>query len=112
VPTPNVLSDIQDCVESYATHMFLARGLKITFTSSLKLKKIKFDTTKQPLFPSLDSHFSKIVISTLLFLFSSCCVSSLGKRAYGRGQQPPQTAFYIISHVKAFEQIHMLSMGI
>jgi hypothetical protein len=92
--------------------MFLVCGLKITFTSSLKLKKIEFDTTKQPLFPSLDSHFSQVVISTLLFLVSSCCISSLGKRAYGRGQQPPQTAFHIISHVKVFEQIHMPSMGI
>ena len=65
MPTPNVLSDIQDCVESYAIHMFLACGLKITFTSSLKLKKIKFDTTKQPLFPSLDSHFSQVVIVSI-----------------------------------------------
>ncbi len=37
VPTPNVHSDIWDCVESYAIHMFLARRQKITFTSNLKL---------------------------------------------------------------------------
>ena len=37
VPTPNVRSDVWDLVESYAMHMFLARGLKITFTSNLKL---------------------------------------------------------------------------
>jgi hypothetical protein len=35
--TPNVCSDILDHVESYALHMFLACGLKITFTSNLKL---------------------------------------------------------------------------
>jgi hypothetical protein len=37
VPTPNVGSDIWDCVESYAMHMILACGLKITFKSNLKL---------------------------------------------------------------------------
>jgi hypothetical protein len=37
VPTPKICSDIWDCVESYAIHMFLARRLKITFASNLKL---------------------------------------------------------------------------
>ncbi len=37
MPTPNVCSDIWDCVETYAIHMFLASRLKITFTSNLKL---------------------------------------------------------------------------
>ncbi len=37
VPTPNVRLDIWDRVEFYLMHMFLARGLKITFTSNLKL---------------------------------------------------------------------------
>ncbi len=37
VPTPNVRLDIWDPVESYVIHMFLARRLKITFTSNLKL---------------------------------------------------------------------------
>jgi hypothetical protein len=37
MPTPNVCSDIWDCVESYAIHMFLTCRLKITFTSNLKL---------------------------------------------------------------------------
>ncbi len=41
--------------------------------------KIHFGATTQPLFPSLESHFSQIVISMLLFLFLSCCISSLGK---------------------------------
>jgi hypothetical protein len=36
----------------------------------------------QPLFPSLDSHFSQVVISTLLCLFLLCSIA-LGKRAYG-----------------------------
>jgi hypothetical protein len=37
VPTPNVHLDIWDRVESYRIHMLLARRLKITFISSLKL---------------------------------------------------------------------------
>jgi hypothetical protein len=37
VPTPKICSDVWDRVESYAIHMFLARRLKITFTSNLKL---------------------------------------------------------------------------
>ncbi len=36
----------------------------------------------QPLFPSLDSHFSQVRISMLRFLFLLCCIPSLGKRAY------------------------------
>jgi hypothetical protein len=35
-----------------------------------------------PIFPTLDSHFSQVRIIVLLFLFSLCCISSLGKRAY------------------------------
>ncbi len=37
MPTPNVCSDIWDCVESYAICMLLARRLKIISTSYLKL---------------------------------------------------------------------------
>jgi hypothetical protein len=37
VPTPNVCSDIWDWVESYVTCMLIARRLKITYTSNLKL---------------------------------------------------------------------------
>ncbi len=37
VPTPNVHSNIWDCVESYAIHMLLACRLKITLASNLKL---------------------------------------------------------------------------
>ncbi len=37
VPTPKILSDIWDRVESYAIPMFLAHRLKITFTSNPKL---------------------------------------------------------------------------
>ncbi len=37
VPTPNVCSDVWDCVESYAIRMLLAHRLKIIPTSNLKL---------------------------------------------------------------------------
>jgi hypothetical protein len=37
VPTPNVHSDVWDYVGSYTICMLLARRLKITFTSNLKL---------------------------------------------------------------------------
>jgi hypothetical protein len=37
VPTPKICSDIWDRVESYAIPLFLARRLKITFTSNPKL---------------------------------------------------------------------------
>jgi hypothetical protein len=49
---------------------------------SSKSHKIHFSATTQPLFPSLDSHFSPVRISTLLFLFLSCCILSSGRRAY------------------------------
>ncbi len=37
VPTPNVHSDVWNCVESYTMYMLLTCRLKITFTFSLKL---------------------------------------------------------------------------
>jgi hypothetical protein len=37
VPTPNVPSDVWDCVESYMIHMLLVCRLKIIATSNLKL---------------------------------------------------------------------------
>jgi hypothetical protein len=37
VPTPNVCSDVWDCVESYTIRMLLACRLKIISTSNLKL---------------------------------------------------------------------------
>ncbi len=43
----------------------------------------------QPLFPSLNSHFSQVNISTLLFYFLSCCIPSLGKRACGTTPATP-----------------------
>jgi hypothetical protein len=49
-----------------------------------KSHKIHFGATTQPLFPSLDSHFSQVRISMLLFLLSLCCILSLGRRAYCR----------------------------
>jgi hypothetical protein len=68
-------------------HLFGGPG-EIHMHSSLirissKSQKIHFGATMQPLFHSLDSHSSQVVISMLLFLFLSCCISNLGKRAYG-----------------------------
>ncbi len=80
VPTPNVHSDVWDCVESYAICMLLARSLKITFTSSLKLIIYFLVSTYYYLLPSLDSHSSLVRVGTLLFLFSLCCISSLRPR--------------------------------
>jgi hypothetical protein len=47
-----------------------------------KSHKTYFGAIMQPLIPSLDSHFSQVRISMLLFLFSLCCIPSLGRRAY------------------------------
>ncbi len=79
VPTPNVRSNIWERIESYAIHMILACRLRIISKSH----KIHFGSTTQPVFPSLDSHFSQVIVSTLLFLFSLCCISGLGRKAYG-----------------------------
>ncbi len=83
VSAANVHSDLWDCVEFYAIHMIFARRLKITFTSNLKLIKSILVLLCNPFFPSLDSHFSQVRISMLLFLFLLCCIPSLGKKAYG-----------------------------
>ncbi len=56
-------------------------------TMNKLIHKIHFGATMQPLFPSLKSHLSQVVISTLLFLYSLCCISSLGKGAYGKYRQ-------------------------
>ncbi len=57
VPTPNVHSDVWDCVGSYAIHMLLACRLKITFTLSLKLI-ISFLVYTTPSFITFsNSHF-------------------------------------------------------
>jgi hypothetical protein len=60
--------------------MLLACRLKITFTSSLKLITSFFGINI--LLPSLDSHSFLVRVSMLLFLFSSCCISILGPRAF------------------------------
>ncbi len=44
--------------------------------------KIHFGATSNTFFPTLYSYSSQVRISMLLFLFLSCCISSLGKRAY------------------------------
>ena len=59
---------------------------------SLQSHQIHFGSTMLPLFPSFNSHFSQVVISTLLFLFLSCCISSLGKRAYSTMVQYQQSS--------------------
>ncbi len=56
----------------------------------LKSHKVHFGATTQPLFPSLDSHFSQVIVSTLFFLFLSGCISSLGRRAYCTSQHRAQ----------------------
>ena len=43
----------------------------------------------QPLFPSLNSHFSQVRISMLLFLFLMCWIPSLGKRPCGTTPATP-----------------------
>jgi hypothetical protein len=79
VPTQNVHSDLWDHEESYAIRMLLARRLKITFTSSLELI-VSFLVSTYYVLPSLDSHSSLVRVGTLLFLFSSYCISGLGQR--------------------------------
>ncbi len=78
VSTPNVHSDVWDCVESYVIHMILACGWRIISKSH----KNPVGATTQPHFPSLDSHSSQVRVSSLLFLFLPCCISSLGRKAY------------------------------
>jgi hypothetical protein len=73
VPTLNVHLDIWDCVKSYVIHMFLARGLKITFTSNLKLI-ISFLV----LHILLSSSLQVIIYCCLAAACSSYCVLSLG----------------------------------
>ncbi len=66
--------------------------------------KIHFGNTKQPLFPSLESHFSQVVISTHLFLFALCCISSLDKGAYGRKAKSPTSTLDEIHTGSLWEQ--------
>jgi hypothetical protein len=78
VPTPNVHSDVWDCVESYTICMLLAWRLKITFTFSLKLIIFLFGTQLQHLLlPSLIVTSSQVRVSMPLPLLS-CCISGLG----------------------------------
>jgi hypothetical protein len=42
----------------------------------------------QPIFPSLDSHFSQVRIGMLLILFLLCCIPSLDKKAYSMSLLP------------------------
>jgi hypothetical protein len=77
VPTPNVHSDIWDCVESYTICMLFTCRLKITFTFSLKLI-ISFLVQLQHLsLPSLIVTSSQVRVGMPLPLLS-CCISGLG----------------------------------
>jgi hypothetical protein len=69
-------------------HYMILMSKKMTSQKKLgEIKSVPYNkplgTTTQPLIPSLNSHFSQVRISMLLFLFLSCCIPSLGKRAYG-----------------------------
>jgi hypothetical protein len=77
VPTPNVHSDVWDCVESYTIHMLLACRLKITFTFSLKLIISFLVQLQHLLLPSLIVTSSQVRVGVLLPLLS-CCISCLG----------------------------------
>ena len=61
VPTPKICSDIWYHVESYAISMFLARRLKITFTSNPKLTIIFFVITP-------------LVLLSTLQVVNTCCL--------------------------------------
>ncbi len=95
VPTLNVHSNIWECVESYAIHMILARRFRIISKSH----KIHFGSTTQPVFPSLDSHFSQVIVSMLLFLFSLCCISSLGRRANGKSLRDLLPIMFLVQEI-------------
>ncbi len=69
-------------LHSWIQIMILNLALQALFVDPFLSLIIHFGTTSNPFFPTLDSHFSQVRISTLLFLFLSCCISSLGKRAY------------------------------
>ncbi len=74
VSTPNVHSDVWDCVEYYTIHMLLACRLKITFTFSLKLIISFLIQLQQLLSPSLIVTSSEVRVGTPLPLLS-CCIS-------------------------------------
>jgi hypothetical protein len=76
VPTPNVHSDVWDCVESYMIYMLLACRLKITFTISLKLIISFLVQLQHLLLPSLVVTSSQVRVGTPLPLLL-CCISGL-----------------------------------
>jgi hypothetical protein len=77
VPTPNVYSDVWDCVESYTIHMLLTCRLKITFTFNLKLIISFLVQLQLLLLPSLINTSSQVRAGMPLSLLL-CCVSGLG----------------------------------
>ncbi len=82
VPTPNVCSDIWDCVESYAIRMLLACRLKITFTSSLKL-----------IISFLVLHIVLLSLQKLLSLVASTRHAPLTSSVYLRLANRPSAQF-------------------
>ncbi len=66
----------------YRIHTFLNPSVESQFRIISKSYKNSFGATTQPLFPSLNSHFSQVRVGMLLFLFLSCCISSLGRKTY------------------------------
>jgi hypothetical protein len=64
-----------------------------------------------PLFPSFNSHFSQVAISMLLFLLLLCCISSLGKRAYGRGSSNLRSTLMAGATTILVEYLPTTSMG-
>jgi hypothetical protein len=65
----------QIMISKHVSQSFICRPFSKSY-------KIHFGASMQPLFPSLDSHFSQVRVSMLLVLFLPCCISSLGRKAY------------------------------
>jgi hypothetical protein len=83
MPTPNVRSDIWNCVESYVIHMFLACRLKITFTSNLKL-----------IISFLVLHIVLLSLQKLLSLVDSTRQAPLTSRVYFRLADRPSASLH------------------
>ncbi len=88
VPTPNVHSDVWDCVESYTIYMLLACRPKITFTFSLKLIISILVQVHHLLLPSLIVTSSQVRVSMSLPLWS-CCISGLGSEGLQHNRMIP-----------------------
>ncbi len=81
MPTPNVHSDVWNCIESYTIYMLLACRLKITFTFNLKLIISFLVQLQHLLLPSLIVTSSQVRVGTL-FLFNHAVSLAWGQKAY------------------------------